>query len=177
MISKNLIFSLVNARSVKNKIHQLQYELINKNIDLCAMTETWLQNNDIIVDQIPPPGYHIVSHPRSDGCRGGGVALIYKDGIKVSDHKYNIDEKILQCCKFNIKVGGNVLDLLVIYRQPATSVIKFCEELALIFESDIASMHGKLMLTSDFNIHMELMRDPDTITFMHFLDCFNLQTM
>ena len=36
-------------------------------------------------------------------------------------------------------------------------------------------MHGKLMLTCDFNIHIELMRDPDTITFMDFLDCFNLQ--
>ena len=36
-------------------------------------------------------------------------------------------------------------------------------------------MHGKLMLTSDFNIHMELMKDPDTITFMDFLDCFNPQ--
>lgn len=56
-----------------------------------------------------------------------------------------------------------------------TSVIKFCEELASILESDIASMHGKLMLPGDFNIHMELMRDPDTITFMDFQDCFNLQ--
>ena len=36
-------------------------------------------------------------------------------------------------------------------------------------------MHGKLILNSDFNIHMERMRDPDTITFMDFLDCFNLQ--
>ena len=77
--------------------------------------------------------------------------------------------------KFNIKVGGNALDLWLVYRQLATSVIKFCKELATILESDISSMHGKLMLTSDFNIHMELMRDPDTTTFMDFLDCFNLQ--
>ena len=94
--SKNLLLSQVNARLVKNKIHQLQYELINKNIDLCAITETWLQNNDMIVDQIPQPGYHIILHPRTDGHRGGGVALIYKDGIKVSDHKYNPDEKFLE---------------------------------------------------------------------------------
>lgn len=73
----------MNARSAKNKIYQLQYELINKNMDLCAIMETWLQNNDTIVDQIPPPGYPIISHPRTDGCKGGGVALIYKDGIKL----------------------------------------------------------------------------------------------
>ena len=89
--SKNLLLSQVNAKLVKNKIHQLQYELINKNIDLYAVMETWLQNNDMIVNQIPPPGYHITSHPRMDGQRGGGVALMYKDGIKVSDHKYNPD--------------------------------------------------------------------------------------
>ena len=78
--------------------------------------ETWLQNNDTIVDQIPPPGYHIISHPRTDGHRGGGVALIYKDGIKVSDHKYNSDETFLECSKFNTKVGCSALDLLVLYR-------------------------------------------------------------
>ena len=133
------------------------------------------KNNDMIVDQIPPPGYHIISHPRVDGCSGGGVALIYKDGIKVSDHKYNPDEKCLECSIFNINVGCNVLDLLVVYRQLVTSVTKFCEELASILESDIASMHGKLILTGDFNIHIEFMSDPDTITFMDFLDCFNLQ--
>ena len=137
--------------------------------------ETWLQNNIMIVVHIPPPGYHIISDPRMDGCRRRGVALIYKDGIKVSDHKYNPDENFLECSKFNIKGGGNALDLLVVYRQPVTSVIKFCEELTSILESDLASMHGKLLLTSDFNIHMELIRHPDTITFMDFLDCFNLQ--
>ena len=85
-------------------------------MDLGAIMETWLQNNDMIVDQIPPPGYHIISYQRMDGCKGGGVALIYKDGIKVSDNKYNPDEKFLECSKFNIKVGGNALDLLVVYR-------------------------------------------------------------
>ena len=128
----------------------------------------------MIVDQIPPLGYHIISPPRTVGCRGGSVALIYKDGIKVSDNKYIPDEKFLECSNFNIKVWCNALDLPVVYRQLVKSVIKFCEELASILESDIASMHGKLMLTSDFNIHMELLRDPDTITFMDFLDCFNL---
>ena len=64
---------------------------------------------------------------------------------------------------------------LVVYRQLVTSVIKFCEELVSILEADIASMHGKLILTGVFNIHIELMKDPYTITFMDFLDCFNLQ--
>ena len=66
-------------------------------------------------------------------------------------HKYNTDETFLECSKFNIKVGGNAYDLLLVYRQLVTSVIKFCEELATILESDIASMHDKLMLTSDSN--------------------------
>ena len=51
----------------------------------------------MIVYQIPTPGYHIISHPRTDGCRRRGVALIYKDGIKVLDYKYNPDEKFLEC--------------------------------------------------------------------------------
>ena len=119
VLSKNLLLSLVNARSVKNKIHQLQYDLIYKYMNLCAIMETWLQNNDIIVDQIPPPGYHIISHPRTDGHKGEGVTLIYKDDFKVSDHKYNTDEKFLECSIFNIKVGGNALDLLLVYRQLA----------------------------------------------------------
>ena len=133
-VIKNLLLSHVNARSVKNKIHQMQYELINENMDLCAIMETWLQNNDTIVDQIPPPSYHIISHPRTDGHKREGVALIYKDDFEVSGHKYNTDEKFLECSIFNKKEGGNALDLLLLYRQLTRSVIQFCEELATILE-------------------------------------------
>ena len=51
-------------------------------MDLCAITETWLQNNDTIIDQIPLPGYHIILHPRTDRHIGRGVALIYRISLR-----------------------------------------------------------------------------------------------
>ena len=73
------------------------------------------------------------------------------------------------------KGRGQCIRLTSSLKATGNKCHSICEELASIFETDIVSMHGKLMLTSDFDIHMGLMTDPDTITLMDFLDCFNLQ--
>ena len=38
-------------------------------------------------------------------------------------------------------------------------------------------MTGKLVLLGDFNIHMDVVDDTDTITFNDFLDSFNLENL
>ena len=43
---------------------------------MCAIMETWLKPSDIIhPKEIAPPGYDILSKPRSDGRLGGGLPL------------------------------------------------------------------------------------------------------
>ena len=81
-----LCIAHVNAWSIINKIGSFQHYVQDEKIDMCAVTETWLKSDDIIhPKEITPPGYDILSKPKSDGKLGGGVALVYKSSMKVNN--------------------------------------------------------------------------------------------
>ena len=69
----NLTISHVNVHSVNNKVGILQSIITERNLDICAITETWLklEDDDLTIKQIPPDGYNIISYPRCNGCMGG----------------------------------------------------------------------------------------------------------
>ena len=69
---------------------------------------------------------------------------------------------------------GISVNLYVIYCIPNTSVMQFCSELADLLEGNIVHDCGHLILTSDFNIHMDNPENPDTIIFNDFLESFGL---
>ena len=61
----------INARSTVNNIQPFQQYIVDKNIDICAITETWIKKDDIdmVTREIPLPGYNILSQPCMDGRR------------------------------------------------------------------------------------------------------------
>ena len=85
--SINATFSVVNARSIYNKLHSFQNYIQDKNTTICAITETWLSNddNDLRYKEIPPPGYKILSRPWQNGKRGGGIAMVYKASLNIKE--------------------------------------------------------------------------------------------
>ena len=82
----HLSLAHVNAWSIRNKIGPFQHYLQDEKIDLCAVTETWLKPDDMVLPrEITPPRYDIISQPSSDGRQGGGVAFVYNSSIKVNN--------------------------------------------------------------------------------------------
>ena len=69
---------------------------------------------------------------------------------------------------------GISVNLYVIYCIPNTSVMQFCSELADLLEGNIVHDCGHLILTSDFNIHMDNPENPNTIIFNDILESFGL---
>ena len=67
-----------NVRSITPKVDELSTVLQINNIDIACLTETWLKD-EISSDVVTVKGY--VSHrkDRSDGRRGGGVAVYVRD--------------------------------------------------------------------------------------------------
>ena len=61
--------SHVNAHSIINKVSQFQLEICDRNTDICAITETWIKQEDVdtVTKEVPPQGYKILSRPRSGG--------------------------------------------------------------------------------------------------------------
>ena len=82
-----MAFSLLNARSVKNKRLLIKDWVVNNNIDILALTETWLQpdnKDDHIIGDLTPTGYSFYHFPRQ--TRGGGVGILIKDGFDISTY-------------------------------------------------------------------------------------------
>ena len=57
-VHNRLRISHINARSVSKKASDLQAEIMDKNIDICTLTETWIKpDDDWTCKEVTPPGY------------------------------------------------------------------------------------------------------------------------
>ena len=81
-VQNRLRISHINTRSVSKKENDLQAEIMDNDIDICALTEMWIKpEDDWTCKEVTPPGYHYFNHPRLDGRKGGGTALLYKSQL------------------------------------------------------------------------------------------------
>ena len=173
--TKFIRLSQINARSIVNKHLEFQTQLLQDNVDLCAITETWLKkDDDFTLKCFLPPGYTITSQLRTGGRMGGGIALVCKKSIQTRIINMTNKSITMEYSALTCNINGNNLDLYIIYRYPQTSVIIFCEELANILEQNIVTDRGEFILVGDFNIHVDKLDEPDTVTFKDFLESFNL---
>ena len=80
----------------------------------------------------------------------------------------------MECSDFAVSLPGLSLNMAVIYRPPDKSVHSFVSDFLDYMERNINST-GKLLLTGDFNIHVNDPESPDANTFLDVLDSFGLQ--
>ena len=68
---------VINARSIvkTDATPTLHADLHSKNIDICLITETWL-NRKVSSSVVCPDGYVIVRKDRKGDRMGGGVAIL-----------------------------------------------------------------------------------------------------
>ena len=76
----------INAQSIRNKDTFLTQEIITHSIDVTLITETWLNDTPhdtawLHQSNLLQSGYAISTHNRQS--RGGGIALLYKDSMKI----------------------------------------------------------------------------------------------
>jgi len=75
----------LTLNSVANKRFSIADFMVSRDVDIMALTETWLghDNDKQILHDLVPLGYNILQVSRSSGRRGGGVALLFKSKVKV----------------------------------------------------------------------------------------------
>ena len=76
----------LNARCLRNKLLNVQNSILDHDLDMLAITETWPRSDlsdQVFVREAIPKGYRLRSAPRIHG-QGGGVAIIYKDFLSVT---------------------------------------------------------------------------------------------
>ena len=137
--AKPVTFTLLNTRSVRNESLIVKDFVVEHNIDILAMTETWLSadgSDELIIRDICPKGFDLLSVPR--GSRGGGVALLYRkllkfkrqSQIKTKFKSFEFTDLLMNHSSLSLRVA-------VIYRPPPsksnnTSNDLFFEELIIL---------------------------------------------
>ena len=122
-------FALYNIRSITNKGLLINDLIIDKNLDYLGLVETWQQQNDFLhLNSATPPGFVYLSKPRTSG-KGGGLALIYREGLKVEILSLPEQPSFEMLA---VKLHGHMPTVIgVLYRPPKPSK-DFIHELSTI---------------------------------------------
>jgi hypothetical protein len=142
------------------------------NADLLAITEIWLGSgiDKSAISDITPQGYGI-HHVSRHGRKEGSVALVYNSNIEVKSIR-NEDKwsncELLECSVTHRNVDSRIV---VIYRLPRRKITTS--------ESGISSRNSQvlfrkpqteLIITGDFNFHLDGPNDSNSRTFLEILD-------
>lgn len=74
---------------MRNKILSVKDYTVDHDIDIFALTETWLEPADsdrLLIEELTPSGYRFLHNPRSIG-RGGGVGMLFKNSLRVKQEE------------------------------------------------------------------------------------------
>ena len=151
--SKFLKFCLFNAQSVKNKFESINDFIFGEKADICAVTETWLSEDDTqICNSICPEGFEIFQKSRTSDRKGGGVAVILKQSFKAKVTSSNNEYVSFEHMIISMKIGGKDTDLAVLYRPPHLSKKLFLEEFEHLITENFKSQKRQI-ICGDFNVN------------------------
>ena len=79
----NLTVATIHCKSSNNKLAIIDDYLLEQDLVICCLTETWLNSvYPVTIGELCPSGYEIISVPRKDR-QGGGVAVIIKQPLSI----------------------------------------------------------------------------------------------
>ena len=157
--SSTLNIGHINIRSLRHKLCEVESIMIEQQLDILAVSETWLDNSvsDLEV-HIRGTILYRRDRPCMTSCscltacgpckKGGGVCLYVKETLRVSlDERYSHDALELLCIRCTPQRGSEIL-IGCIYRPPGQSVDYWdslaaavdcadCEELYLLGDLNV----------------------------------------
>ena len=146
--------------------------------ELFTICESWLNDLDsAILSELTLPGYSTLYHcPRADR-RDGGTALLYRDGLDVNK-VFSAERSSFEVSEWLVVFGSVRLRVVIVYRpkysaeHPVTTSV-FFHEFSVYLES-LVMCNELLLICGDFNIHMDVRSDADTIRLKDLLNFMGL---
>ena len=163
----------LNPWSVCNKSLSIFDFILEQDIDVLCITETWLtgtEKDSSVISELVPKGYSLLHNPRSS--RGGGIAIIHRSTINVTPLKRIGHFPSFEYMECTMKHPQS-LCLCVVYRAPRHPTSQFLTEFPEILET-ISAYNGHILITGDFNFHMENAEDCHATELKSLLTSFNL---
>ena len=147
---------------MRNKLAGIMAYITDENLDLVFIQETWLRKSDgHLLTEIREYGYEVITYRKTRRLDfGGGVALIYKNGLKIRNVK-NKNFSSFEHIECQLITENGPVKFLNIYRPPYSkknrcTIKKFFEEFSDLLINNVASSSLPYFLVGDYNIHVEL---------------------
>ena len=175
---KQLKIMHINTQSMVSTFDGLLMTLKQFPFDVVSMSETWLKNNELLLQHVAVPGYCYAFRNR-DRIRGGGVGVYVRDTIKFVRRR-DIEERHSELEHIWIELPGrnkNTKILLgTIYRSE--SQMRYSEWIQAfedLMNDIVASWDGILLLAGDVNVDMLRPHKPDVKRYTGVLNSLNLK--
>ena len=170
-----LNFALLNARSVRNKTVEITEYIDAHKLDILCITETWLGLNDqIACGEITPEGYRLEHKPRTSR-RGGGVGVIFRQSLKYKRQDADVPSYTsFEHMMALITSRSKTIRLVIVYRPPGQSILTFIDEFAAFLDR-LTILPFPLVITGDFNVHIDKPSECNVNKILALLDANDLQ--
>ena len=146
---------------MKNRYPYINDYIRTHDFDIVAICETWLENSDYYdtcINGLLPDNYSIYRVDRDDDRRGEGVALIYKNSLKIKTKeivKYVQFENLI--C--NLVINNSSVSLALVYRPPPSQENLLNTNTFLVewakFLSDFTTTTSEVVIVGDLTIHLD----------------------
>ena len=151
-------FLLWNVRSINNKTDYVMQYLIDSDIDIACITETWLTDTENHTTfRLKSYGYQIVHKHRLNG-KGGGVGFIYKPNLtlRVIKHDKNYESFEYYCVTVSSSTIARKLAVACVYRKQEVKFDVFYSEFSAFCETVVEISPCEFIVLGDFNVHFEM---------------------
>ena len=175
---------LVNASSVRNKCGCISEVVLDRDLCMLAVIETWLNlNDDPVINKLCPPGYTLVNHPRPEekGSTGGGIGILHKSSLEVETVITKPSYRTFEHLCVKAMLDKHVM-LCVVYRPPPSkknrlTTQQFLEDIEHWLTAIATDITEDVCIVGDFNLHLDKSEHPNTAQFLGILSALELQQL
>ena len=171
---------LINARSIRNKTCVIKDLILDNNISICCITETWLSDSDTsVIPEFVPNSHEFYHFPRCErgvSIRGGGVGIVVSKALNRIRSSNRFFEHF-ECIELKFNHNNREIIICLIYKPPRTSFRQFITEFEDLL-MEISLYTADVFLMGDFNIWVDTESDNSlefssllgTFGFMNYVD-------
>ena len=176
---KHLKFMHLNTQSMVSTFDELLLTVKEYPFDAIAMSETWLKNNELLLQHVTIPGYSCEFRNR-ESIKGGGVGAYIKESVKYK-RRTDIENKEPDLEHLWLELAGrnknSKMLMGIMYRSNRIlTLTSWLDKVESLFGYLTASWNGLLVVTGDMNIDLMPGRKkfPFTRQYLNILSSLNL---
>jgi len=171
LTSSQLVFGLLNIRSIANKLGDLLEVQADNSIDVFLLVETWHHGDhaeSVSFQRLRTDGYQVVDRPRpcqrtdTLSTNNGGVAVVAAPGVRLSTLTlWCLSMQRRSSCSLRVSPPVHLPSSCSSSTEPGsqTITVQFFAELADVLDRVVA-FTDPVIVTGDFNVRLDRADDP-----------------